>query len=493
MATYNISTEKNYVIYTDQSGSTIYDSGGPSGSYSNEENLYFLISPKHSSGSLQITVNSFSSENGLDSLRVYNGYSSDGTYADTVEGTNNLIKFITGNPTVPLTFTASSGRAYFRFSSDGSVVSNGFSLTWAAEQTESVNITSLKTNEYAITFPKSTAGSYIEFDKGEFADSSTLSSDKDIIFGFWAKSDVGMLVDTQLKGIFSIGSLGTQSPQLIFAKPGSSNSLRVYYRDSANREISMTSANAIIGGFGIPQSDNKDPPQWHHYGVVLRKTSLSSINYRVYRDGALFSSTDHVAAGPLGDISTTKDLVLSSYRDGTGGTIQELFGCWSGSFDDVFLATAGSELASPTTGSYNTFFSNIYNSGNWTDPAEVLASVISQEYNPITVLNWRFEETDIMLTKDYGNYGNRHAPVATSSLSPYLVSSEPGISYTPYSSLYYLSVNSFAYTSSVESYEKYDKNYVIGIYNNISLGYNRNTQQVPYSLNKKGTGKLRNL
>ena len=54
MATYNLGAAGNFITYTDQSGSTLYDSGGPSSNYSDSENFYALIAPQYATGTLTL-------------------------------------------------------------------------------------------------------------------------------------------------------------------------------------------------------------------------------------------------------------------------------------------------------------------------------------------------------------------------------------------------------------------------------------------------------
>ena len=47
------------------------------------------------------------------------------------------------------------------------------------------------------------------------------------------------------------------------------------------------------------------------------------------------------------------------------------------------------------------------------------------------------------------------------------------------------------YEKTAQPYENYDKNHVIYDYGNLSSQFRRRIQQVPFSLEKRGTGKLR--
>jgi PKD repeat protein len=101
---------------------TLYDHGGPTGNYFNSSSDYFYINPP-GTGTLTITFNSFSTENCCDRVWIYDG-----------QDFSNLVNFYRGStlPNGGLPITLSSGSAVVRFSSDGSVTSSGFSLSWSA-------------------------------------------------------------------------------------------------------------------------------------------------------------------------------------------------------------------------------------------------------------------------------------------------------------------------------------------------------------------------
>jgi hypothetical protein len=491
MSSYNLTSSANYVIYTDLTG-VLYDSGGPDLPYLPDENYYVLISPEYTTGPLTLNLKSFNAGTG-DSLRIYDRIPNsteflyDGT---TVSG--ELIGYFEGTLVSPVQITSSTGKAYLRFFSDSVDRLDGFELEWTGSSyTPPDSVSGTPFNKYAVTLPSNiNYGSYITFDKGVFTGSISLSANKDFLIGFWAKSDTGMYGSVDYKGILSIGNLNA-GQCLILAKPSNSRTLATYYVDSNNKSMNMLSPGVLMGGFGNPLTDVKAVPQWHHYGIALKKTSETSTEYRVYRDGAIYSSASYTVGSPYGDITTSRDIVLGSYRDGALGTIQAQYGCWSGSFDDVFLGTT---VTGSTTDSIDSFFSSIYNSGSWSNPVTVASETLDPTLTPTILFNWRFEETgSVLSTIDNGSLGNIHSASFVSSDGG-VVSLTPvvsGISYTPYSSLSY-PATSYLFLSSAESFEEYEKNYVIGLYKNLSLTYNRNTQQVPFSLNKKGTGKLRN-
>ena len=168
MATYNLGANGNFVTLTDQTGSTLYDSGGPAGNYSDNENLYVLIAPQYATGTLTLNLTSFKSETNYDYLRIYSDISTSSayTYSDSTAGGICLAVFNGTSVTVPQTITSSTGKAYIRWSSDPSVNDTGFALNWTGSGFYSVDSSSnTPNNKYAINLPKSDAasGSYIRW------------------------------------------------------------------------------------------------------------------------------------------------------------------------------------------------------------------------------------------------------------------------------------------------------------------------------------------
>jgi hypothetical protein len=443
MPSYNISSSNNYIIYTDTTGSTIYDSGGPSANYNNSENIFFLIAPAYATGTLTLNITSFNSEANYDYLRIYDGYvpTASFSYAGTTAGTPaSLLAVLNGSPSLPITVTSSTGRAYLRWNSDGSVSSSGFALSWTGSGTYSVdNSSGVVLNQYAATFPRTaSSSSYITIPKTLFSGSGTvLSASKDILIGFWAKLDNGMQGSANSLGI--LGIAGTDGPagssNLTIQRASSTDNLRIYIADT-NSGFTSTATDMVMGGGTAANATY--PPQWHHYGIALKKNSTTTANVRFYRDGQVFATNVHTKSSDFSTIQAIDDIVIGNFRSYASmtGVIQSAGG-WSGSLDDIFLATI-------TTGStlteYDTFFSNIYNSGNFSQPVSVITASLSASLNPLVIFNLRFEETGSLLNiRDYGSFGNYHTATLTASspVAPYLTTTSSGISYTPYSSLAY--------------------------------------------------------
>ncbi|MEX0363209.1 MAG: Calx-beta domain-containing protein, partial [Allomuricauda sp.] len=124
-ATGTISDNDGLVItdgVTENSCNDIFmDSGGIGATYSNNEDLTYTICPDTGGSFTRITFNSFDVENGYDFLYVYEGTSTGGTL---------IGQYHNGNPP-PTTITSTdvSGCLTFRFTSDSSVIDDGWDAT----------------------------------------------------------------------------------------------------------------------------------------------------------------------------------------------------------------------------------------------------------------------------------------------------------------------------------------------------------------------------
>lgn len=96
----------------------LFDSGGSTGAYADNENCSFLINP--CADSLTLTFQQFDLEWNYDYLYVYDGLNTSAP----------LLGQYTGN-VLPPTLTASSGNFYIVFTSDFSVIMPGFACTWS--------------------------------------------------------------------------------------------------------------------------------------------------------------------------------------------------------------------------------------------------------------------------------------------------------------------------------------------------------------------------
>jgi hypothetical protein len=109
-------------VDTGSTGSTgiLYDSGGPTWEYRDNESCEFLIAPTPAPAEIVLTVVELGIEADYDYLYVYDGGST----------TARLLSTLTGFsvPTDPL--VATSGRMLVQLTTDGGVIADGFRLDW---------------------------------------------------------------------------------------------------------------------------------------------------------------------------------------------------------------------------------------------------------------------------------------------------------------------------------------------------------------------------
>lgn len=98
---------------------TLWDSGGPDGDYSNQEDKTFVICPADSHRCIRIQLISYAIEKDFDFLRIYDGAGTTGTLLQNITGIGQNF-----------TYQASSDCVTVRFISDNSVVGEGFLLKW---------------------------------------------------------------------------------------------------------------------------------------------------------------------------------------------------------------------------------------------------------------------------------------------------------------------------------------------------------------------------
>jgi spore germination protein YaaH len=119
---------------------TIYDSGGPSGTYSGNEDYTYTIAPTNAA-SVTMNFSSLDLENGFDSLYIFDGAS---TAAPLIGGYTGLNS--------PGTFTSSGGAVTLHFISDPFVNNAGFAATWSCTP-QSTGIENNILNNELIIYP----------------------------------------------------------------------------------------------------------------------------------------------------------------------------------------------------------------------------------------------------------------------------------------------------------------------------------------------------
>ena len=167
MNTWNMGTgdAANGATITDCTG-TFYDSGGPNGNYTDNENLSLTFTPP--SGQVIVTFNSTSIEANnrgdcFDGLIIYDGTSN----------TAPSFGAACGSITPGLTLTSTSGSIHFEFQSDGSVTEAGWDISITNTDTDcGVPSTPVAQADYTID-----SGGTINTCAGTFSDAGDLSGD----------------------------------------------------------------------------------------------------------------------------------------------------------------------------------------------------------------------------------------------------------------------------------------------------------------------------
>jgi spore germination protein YaaH len=127
---------------------SLFDMGGPTRTYYDNEAYTFSISP-NGINKVQLQFKNFATEQGYDSLFIYNGPSI----------TSPLMGAYTGSITVPGTITSTGTSITLRFKSDGATVSNGWKVIYNCVTTTDVN--ELWNDDLLSVFPNPTNGNVI--------------------------------------------------------------------------------------------------------------------------------------------------------------------------------------------------------------------------------------------------------------------------------------------------------------------------------------------
>lgn len=107
---------------------SLFDMGGPTRNYYDNEAYTFSISP-NGINKVQLQFKNFATEQGYDSLFIYNGPST----------ASPLLGAYTGSTTVPGTITSTGTSLTLRFKSDGATVSSGWKVIYNCVTTTGVN------------------------------------------------------------------------------------------------------------------------------------------------------------------------------------------------------------------------------------------------------------------------------------------------------------------------------------------------------------------
>lgn len=107
-------------VYSNSVNGTIYDSGGASKNYSNDETCGFLIQPD-CANQITLSFSDFRTESNADFLIVYDGTDNTGTQLLRASGTS-----------IPSAVVANSGAMFIQYSSDIAVNERGFIANWSS-------------------------------------------------------------------------------------------------------------------------------------------------------------------------------------------------------------------------------------------------------------------------------------------------------------------------------------------------------------------------
>ncbi|MBK7408401.1 MAG: choice-of-anchor L domain-containing protein [Saprospirales bacterium] len=178
--------EKPPVVILDENQTTtlcsgeIYDSGGPDGDYSPNQNFTFTIMPPGGPACITFTLVYYNiALTGTDAIRFYNGPNTTSPLISQVQGGQ------TGGGSVSYTVQANSGSLTVQFISDGSIQLDGFYGTWECSTTPCdppdlitvdgtvdtltiIDYIASSTTEVTITNINCNLGAYGTFDAGDY-------------------------------------------------------------------------------------------------------------------------------------------------------------------------------------------------------------------------------------------------------------------------------------------------------------------------------------
>ncbi len=229
-----ITVSNTYTMCTDDLSTSLngilYDSGGPTGNYSNGENCTFLIG-SDCVDSIFINLNMLDLENCCDKLTIYKG--SEAIYSNQI---------FYGSSASNQEFVIDQPYALIKFTSDYSVIDPGFHLDWTCVSLDTLTPVSdfVFTDTIPLNFP------------WEFSSASS----EDVSFYQWSLNNIFVSSDSTTDIIFTNPGLNTVS--LISSNCAYSDTIEytVYVQDLPQLSISTDTIFATVDCGGTAQFDS---------------------------------------------------------------------------------------------------------------------------------------------------------------------------------------------------------------------------------------------
>jgi spore germination protein YaaH len=150
---------------------SLFDMGGPTRNYYDNESYTYSISP-NGVDMVKLTFKSFATEQGYDSLFIYNGGNTSAPLMGAYCGTNN-----------PGVVTSTATAITLRFKSDGATVASGFKLTYTCVTPTVTSVSEFKTENGFLVFPNPSNGKIeVHAESNEFRILNIYNSIGEIIY-----------------------------------------------------------------------------------------------------------------------------------------------------------------------------------------------------------------------------------------------------------------------------------------------------------------------
>lgn len=240
---------------------TIFDSGNSLGNYSINEVKTMILTPPTADATIELTVESFSTEANYDKLFVYDGNSTSSTLLATLTGTQTSI---------PIHATNATGQLTLKFISDGSNNDAGFKLgvnciyridapSDLTVQSATINSISLfwrDNTDYESGFniyrSLSTDGEFVQVgsvnqDVTTFTDNN-LDAETTYYYMVKAKNDN---YQSEASNIVSSTTQGVKTPSALTAQAIGENSIMLNWVDNSNAETGYTIERSLSANTGF--------------------------------------------------------------------------------------------------------------------------------------------------------------------------------------------------------------------------------------------------